>query len=275
MELWVTEYQTPALGLTCKTTETLRMEQTPYQQLAVVNTEQYGRMLLLDGMVMTTDKDEFVYHEMISHVALNSHPHPHNVLIIGGGDGGVLREVVKNPAVAKATLVEIDERVIQASKDFFPQFCAAFEHPKAHVVVGDGLDYVKNNKNFDVIIVDSTEPVGPAVELFGQQFYQDAYAALNDDGMLVVQSESPFINQSIIKKVNTGINSVFPLVKLYLANVPTYPTGLWSFTVGSKVYDPEKPLLFPKDEYKYYTPAVHQAAFQLPQFVRDIIEQED
>ncbi|HEX3012159.1 MAG TPA: spermidine synthase, partial [Syntrophomonadaceae bacterium] len=155
MELWVTEYQTPALGLTCKITETLRNEQTKYQHLAVVNTEQYGRMLLLDGMVMTTDKDEFVYHEMISHVPLNSHPHPSNVLIIGGGDGGVLREVVKHPHVEKATLVEIDERVIQASKDFYPQFCEAFEHPKARVVVGDGLDYVKNNRNFDLIIVDS------------------------------------------------------------------------------------------------------------------------
>ncbi|HEX3010426.1 MAG TPA: spermidine synthase, partial [Syntrophomonadaceae bacterium] len=122
---------------------------------------------------------------------------------------------------------------------------------------------------------DSTEPVGPAVELFGSQFYQDAHAALNDDGMLVVQSESPFINQSIIQKVNRGIKKVFPLVKLYLANVPTYPTGLWSFTVGSKSYDPEKPVFLSEDEHKYYNSAVHQAAFQLPQFVKNIIAQEE
>ncbi|MDD3364505.1 MAG: polyamine aminopropyltransferase [Syntrophomonas sp.] len=274
MDFWVTEYQTPALGFSCKTTETLRVEQTPFQHLAVIETEQFGRMLLLDGMVMTTDKDEYVYHEMITNIALNSHPNPKNVLIIGGGDGGALREVVRHPQVEKGTLVEIDEKVIDASRQYFPQLSCSFEDPKALVVVEDGIKYVKDRKNeFDIIMVDSTEPVGPAVALFSTEFYQQCFEALKDDGMLVVQSESPFYNANVIKQAFGGIKQVFPITKLYLANIPTYPSGLWSFTIGSKKHDPEN--LINKNDYdlKYYNEGIHQAAFKLPSFVRNIIEQ--
>lgn len=277
MELWVTEYQTPFLGLSCKVKATLRNEQTEFQHLAVVHTEQFGKMLLLDGMVMTTDADEYVYHEMITQVALNSHPHPEKVLIIGGGDGGTLREVVNHPKVKKGTLVEIDERVIQAARDFFPALACSFDHSKAEVIVDDGVKYVKENKNtFDVILVDSTEPVGPAVELFSQNFYKDVYEALKDDGMLVVQSESPFYNKDVIKMAFKGIANVFPLCKLYLASIPTYPSGLWSFTVGSKKYDPEElSFVYQNNELKYYSPEVHKAAFKLPPFVKKIIERDE
>jgi len=272
MDIWVTEYQTPALGFSCKITETLRVEQTDFQHLAIVDTEQFGRMMLLDGMVMTTDADEFVYHEMISMVAVNAHPSPRNVLIIGGGDGGALREVVRHPEVQKAVLVEIDDRVIQASKDFFPNLACAFDDPKANVIVDDGIKYIKTHQNeFDVIMIDSTEPVGPAVELFSVGFYQACFAALKEDGMLVVQSESPFVNTGVIKMAYSGVKEVFPKTSLYLANVPTYPSGLWSFTIGSKKYDPEVPMRQYENGLKYYNAQVHEAAFKLPNFVKEIV----
>lgn len=274
MELWVTEYQTPSLGFSCKATQTLRSEKTQYQHLAVVETEQFGRMLLLDGMVQTTQKDEWVYHEMITQIALNAHPNPQQVLIIGGGDGGTLREVVRHPGVRKGTLVEIDERVVEASREFFPELCCAFTDPKAEVVIRDGIEYVKENRAcFDVVIVDSTEPVGPAVQLFSAEFYQNVFAALKEDGMLVVQSESPFFNANVIKMSYTGITKAFPIAELYLASIPTYPSGLWSFTIGSKVYDPRMPLTSYQEGCKYYNPQIHQAAFKLPGFVSRIIEE--
>ena len=274
MEFWVTEYQTPNLGFSCKTSETLRVEKTPFQDLAVVVTEQFGKMLLLDGMVMTTDKDEFVYHEMISMVALNSHPDPRKVLIIGGGDGGALREVLRHPRVEKGVLVEIDVRVIQAARDFFPALACAFDNPKAEVIVDDGIKYIQNHQNeFDVIIIDSTEPVGPAIQLFSKEFYQSCFAALKEDGMLVAQSESPFLNKDVIQMVYRGISQVFPLTNLYLASIPTYPSGLWSFTLGSKKHDPQVVQTVLDDNFKYYSPAVHKAAFSLPAFVQDIVGQ--
>jgi spermidine synthase len=274
MELWISELQTPNLKISCRTSQTLREESTPYQELAVVVTETYGRMLLLDGAIQTTEKDEFVYHEMITQVAINSHPHPDHVVIIGGGDGGALRDVVKNSAVKKGTLVDIDERVIQASRDFFPELSCSFSHPKSEVLVADGLAFIKEHKNsFDIVIVDSTDPVGPAVQLFSQSFYQDVFDALKEDGMLVVQSESPFLNADIIRMAFGGISKAFPLTRLYLANVPTYPSGLWSFTIGSKKYDPETIHHTEELNWKYYTPDVHKAAFKLPPFVKEIIEQ--
>lgn len=273
MELWVTEYQTPSLGFSCKATQTLRTEQTQYQHLAVVETEQFGRMLLLDGMVQTTEKDEWVYHEMITQVALNAHPNPQQILIIGGGDGGTLREVVRHPGVVKGTLVEIDDRVVEASRDFFPELCRAFSDPKAEVVIRDGIEYIKECRAcFDVVVVDSTEPVGPAVQLFSAEFYQNVFAALKEDGMLVAQSESPFFNADVIKMAYTGIKQAFPIAELYLASIPTYPSGLWSFTVGSKVHDPRLPLMAYEQACKYYNSQIHEAAFKLPGFVSRIIE---
>lgn len=275
MNLWITEFQTPHLGFSLKVKSSLRIEQTDFQHLAVVDTEQFGRMLFLDDMVMTSEKDEFFYHEMITNVALNSHPLPEKVLIIGGGDGGALREVVKHPQVKSAVLVEIDNRVMQASKDFFPELSISFSNPKATVITGDGIKYVQTHKDeFDLILIDSTEPLGPSVELFSQIFYQNAAAALKDDGILVAQSGSPLFNDDLIKLAYQGIKSAFPITKLYLAPVPTYPSGTWSFTIGSKQHDPENIVHQPVSRLKYYTPAIHKAAFQLPIFVQQILKEE-
>lgn len=275
MELWVTEEQTPDMRISLKSSGSLRVEDTSFQHLAVVETNQYGRMLLLDGLVMTTEQDEFVYHEMITQIALNSHPHPERVLIIGGGDGGALREVVKHPGVKEGFLVEIDDRVIQASRDFLPTMNMSFDHPKAQVKVEDGLKFIKEHVGyFDVILIDSSEPMGPGQELFEVPFYQDVYRALKDDGMMVAQTESPFVNQEVIRKSFKGIASVFPIAKLYIASIPTYPSGLWSFTAGSKKYDPETPINQGNGNTKYYNTALHQGCFKLPTFVAKLTEQE-
>ncbi|MGE5381613.1 MAG: polyamine aminopropyltransferase [Methylocystaceae bacterium] len=276
MELWVTEEQTPDMRLSLKSSGTLRMEDTNFQHLAVVETNQYGRMLLLDGLVMTTEADEFVYHEMITQIALNSHPNPERVLIIGGGDGGALREVVKHPAVKEGYLVEIDDRVIQASRDFFPTLNESFDNPKAQVMVEDGLKFIKEHVDyFDVILIDSSEPMGPGEELFEAPFYRNVYRALKVDGMMVAQTESPFVNQEVIRKSFKGIASVFPITKLYMASIPTYPSGLWTFTAGSKEYDPEIPIRTDMAvHHKYYNASVHEGCFKLPSFVARLTEQE-
>ena len=275
MELWFTEKQTPSVGITCKTQVTLHVEQTPFQHLAIIDTEQFGRMLVLDGMVQTTVADEFVYHEMIAHVGLNSHPHPERVLVIGGGDGGTLREVVKHPAVKKATLAEIDARVIETSKQYLPELSSVLNgHPKAEVRIEDGIKYIKEHREeFDLVIVDSTEPVGPAKNLFSYDFYKSVFEALKEDGMLVAQTESPFFNADLIQEVHQHLNQIFPIVKLYLASIPTYPSGLWSFTAASKKHDPETPcsLSYPANT-RYYTPALHRASFVLPQFVEELVK---
>src|SRR5438128_1443114 len=165
MELWYTEKQTPAYGITAKIKETYVSEQTDFQDLAMIETEEFGTMLVLDGMVMTTEKDEFVYHEMVAHPALFTHPNPKNVLVVGGGDGGVIREVLKHPSVEKAVLVEIDGKVIEYSKKYLPSIAGALDNARVQVIVNDGYMHIHDHKNtYDVIMVDSTEPVGPAVE---------------------------------------------------------------------------------------------------------------
>lgn len=274
MELWYTEKQTENIGITCKTTKTLHVEKTEFQDLAVIDTLQFGRMLVLDGMVQTTVQDEFVYHEMITHVPLNTHSNPKNVLVIGGGDGGAIREIVKHPAVERATLVEIDRRVVEVSREHLPEISAALDDPKVTVIYDDGIKHVRDNPGkYDVIIVDSTEPVGPAVELFSGSFYNSIYKALKEDGLFVAQTESPFFNSGLITNCYREISGVFPITKLYLASVPTYPSGLWSFTMGSKKYDPENINASAKLSYqtKYYTPRLHKGAFMLPAFVEELI----
>jgi len=274
MELWFTEKQTENHGITTKITDTVYSEKTEFQQLDIVTTKQFGRMLLLDGMVMTTDVDEFVYHEMITHVALNTHPCPKKVLVVGGGDGGAIREIVKHSAVEKAVLAEIDRSVIEASKKYFPQISSALTgNPRVDVQVIDGIKHIHDHKNeYDVIMVDSTDPVGPAVGLFEKGFYQGIYDALKPDGIMVAQTESPWFTRDLIKRVFKDLKSIFPITRLYTCSIPTYPSGLWSFTIASKKYDPLEvdPAKIKELDTKYYNADVHFAAFKLPNFVVEL-----
>ena len=275
MEFWFTEDQSANLRIGCRILETIHSEVTPFQKLAVINTGQFGRMLVLDNVIQTTVKDEFVYHEMIAHVVLNTHANPKKVLVIGGGDGGVVREVVKHTGVEKIVHVEIDGRVIEVSKKYLPEISCALEHPKVQVIIDDGIKHVQDNKNtYDVIIIDSTDPIGPAVGLFSAEFYQAVYESLTEDGLFVAQTESPFYNDSLISRIKGDVAGIFPVTRLYLANIPTYPGGLWSFTVGSKKYDPLKAdtSKFPDLQTRYYSPSVHEACFVLPPFVKDLVK---
>ncbi|MGI9950936.1 polyamine aminopropyltransferase [Moorellaceae bacterium AZ2] len=272
--LWVTELQTPSLALSCRITKTLHREKTPYQELAVVETEAFGRMLLLDDVIQTTVKDEFVYHEMISHVPLNTHPHPREVLVIGGGDGGAIREIIKHSKVERAVLVEIDARVVANAREYLPEISCGLDDARVEIRFEDGIEHVRQVQGqYDVIIVDSTDPVGPAAGLFAREFYQNVYHALKPDGLFVAQTESPFFNAEFIRRVQRDIASVFPLARLYLATVPTYPGGLWTFSLGSKKYDPlaVDPQEIASLPTRYYSPEVHRAAFALPPFVQEIL----
>jgi spermidine synthase len=275
--LWFSELQSSGLKFSCLTKKTLYHEITPFQELAVIDTETFGRMLLLDGVIQTNIRDEFVYHEMISLVAINTHANPVNVLVIGGGDGGTIREIIKHPKVKKATLVEIDGAVIEASKKYLPEIAVGLSDPKVEVIVDDGIKHIQETKNhYEIIIVDSTDPVGPAVGLFAKDFYQGIYESLREDGIFVAQTESPFFNEDLIRRTGKDIADIFPIKKLYVAFIPTYPGGMWSFTMGSKKYDPEKvnEQEFPQLETRYYTPQLHKAAFVLPKFVKDMVGQE-
>lgn len=275
MELWFTEKQTESFGITAKIKQTLHTEQTEFQKLDMVETEEWGNMLILDGMVMTTQKDEFVYHEMVAHVPLFTHPNPKNVLVVGGGDGGVIREVLKHPSVEKATLVEIDGKVIEYSKQYLPEIAGELENDRVVVKVDDGFLHIAESENeYDVIMVDSTEPVGPAVNLFTKGFYAGISKALKEDGIFVAQTDNPWFKADLIRTVYKDVKEIFPITKLYNANIPTYPSGLWTFTIGSKIYDPlnVSDERFHEIETKYYTKELHKACFVLPKFVKDLTE---
>lgn len=275
ISLWFTEMQTSDMALSCRVKRTLHSETTPFQELAVIETEQFGRMLVLDDVIQTTILDEFVYHEMISHVALNTHALPKKALIIGGGDGGVVREVVKHGAIEKVVHCEIDGAVIEASRKYLPEISCALEDPKVEIVIDDGIKHVKENKNtYDIIIIDSTDPVGPAEGLFSVSFYRDVAKSLKKDGIFVAQTESPFFNRDLIPRLHKDISGIFPVTRLFLANVPSYPGGLWTFTMGSKKYDPLDVDIrkIPDLNTRYYSPAIHKTCFILPPFVRELLE---
>lgn len=275
MELWFTEKQTEHFGITARIKRTLHTEKTDFQQLDMVETAEFGNMLLLDGMVMTTERDEFVYHEMVAHPTLVTHPNPKHVLVVGGGDGGVIREVLKHSSVEKAVLVDIDGKVIEYSKQYLPSIAGKLDDPRVEVRVDDGFMHIHDYKNaYDVIMVDSTEPVGPAVKLFERGFYQGIYEALKEDGIFVAQTDNPWFKADLITQVNRDVKEIFPITRLYIANIPTYPSGLWTFTMGSKTHDPLQVKVedIPEMETKYYTPELHHAAFVLPRFVRDLVK---
>ncbi len=268
---WFTEYQNDNLSIGLRIKQIIHSEKTDFQTLDVVETVEYGRLLVLDGCVMTTDKDEFVYHEMLSHVPMHTHPNPKKVLVVGGGDGGVIREIIKHPSVEKAVLAEIDGRVIEASKTYFPHIASGLSDPRVDVQVTDGIKYVEDHPNeFDIILIDSTDPIGPAVGLFAKDFYQSVHRALKDDGIMVAQTESPFANAKLIRSVYKDVSEVFPQTHLYLAFVPTYPTGMWSFTMGSKKHDPNAVTDCRVSGTKYYTNAVHKGSLALPPFVQEL-----
>lgn len=273
---WITEEQTPHLHLSTEVDKVMYSGQSDFQKIEVAHSLQYGNMLVLDGVFQTSEKEEFVYHEMMAHVPLFLHPNPKRVLIIGGGDGGVARECVRHPEVESVTMVEIDGKVVELAKEFLPTISQAMRenHPKLIVTIGDGLAHVRDKEDYyDVIIVDCSDPIGPGEGLFQEPFYKDVYKALKEDGLFVQQTESPFLHQSLIHDVFEVVDRNFPMTRLYTAFIPLYPAGMHCFTMGSKKYDPlnwtpNRPKTF---KTKYYNEDIQKAAFALPNFVFDIL----
>jgi spermidine synthase len=272
---WFSEpHEDMALSLRIK--QKLHEEQTPYQKIEIYETEAFGNLMVIDNCVMLTGRDNFIYHEIMSHPVLYSHSAPKNVVIIGGGDCGTLREVLKHDEVEHAVQVDIDERVTRLSEQYFPELCDANDDPRAELLFADGVQYLKDAApgSIDVIIVDSTDPVGPAEGLFSTAFYKDCVKALGPDGLLVQQSESPLLHtDSIIRPMHDSLRAANFIDALTL-HFPqaTYPSGWWTCTIAAK----DAPVSFLREEAAeelpfvthYYNAAIHRAAGATPEFFR-------
>lgn len=276
MEVWFTEEWLPGLRISCQVSSVVVRKKTRFQELCILDTVEFGRMLVLDNVIQTTEKDEYIYHESLVHVPMFFHPEPRRVLIIGGGDGGSLREVLRHPTVTEAVMVDIDGDVIEAAREHLPQWSSGFRDPRARLVVDDGREFLaRSSAEYDVILVDSTDPVGPAEVLFEESFYSLARKALRQGGCFAAQTESPLATPDLVKTVYHRISACFPVAKLYTAPVPSYPGGWWSFTVGAFDGDPAEPTRRPDPDFqgvlRYYSPEIHRRAFVLPpKLVRDL-----
>jgi spermidine synthase len=270
---WYTEeWAGQGSAISLRLAHKLHDERSPYQRIEIYETETFGRLMTLDGLVMVTGRDNFIYHEMMSHPALFTHPDPKRVLIIGGGDCGTLREVLRHPTVVLAEQVELDERVTRVAEQFFPELCESNRDPRARLHFEDGIAWVARAApgSYDVIIVDSTDPVGPAAGLFAEEFYRNCHRALAPDGIVVGQSESPLFHAELIRAVRARLRAAgFREVATLHFPQCTYPSGWWSATLGGKgggfgtVRDARR---FPT---RYYNLAVHRGALASPEFLAD------
>jgi spermidine synthase len=264
------EYQTPASGIFFSVKKVLYSGTSRFQTIEIILNRDYGRVLLLDGLVQTTERDEFYYHEMLVHPALASHPRPERVLVIGGGDGGALREVLKHP-VKKAMLVEIDGQVIDTCRRRFPWLRAVFRDPRAELVVADGNVFIERTREeFDVIIVDSSDPVGPSTVLHQEAFYRKLKSRLRPGGTVAAQAGSLMLHLDSHARKSVFLKKIFEHADFYLGPTPTYPVGTWCYNFLSDRIDPlaVRRLRVPKG-LKYYNPQVHRAAFALPTFLAE------
>ncbi|KAF9971857.1 hypothetical protein BGZ73_005112 [Actinomortierella ambigua] len=270
----------PGQAMTLEVKEILHVEQSKYQDVLVFQSTTYGNVLVLDGVIQATERDEFAYQEMLTHVPIFAHPNPKRVLVIGGGDGGVLREIVKHEGVEEVVLCEIDEAVINASKKYLPSMAVGFQHPKVKIHVGDGFKFLGDKVDtFDVIITDSSDPVGPAASLFQSKFFELMRNALRDGGIICTQCECLWLHLPIIKEVLGFTRKLFPVVEYGFVTIPTYPSGQIGLMVCSKngALDPKKPLRrWTKEQEaklcRYYNAEIHEACFVLPQFARVALE---
>jgi spermidine synthase len=268
-----TYHDTSAIGIHIG--ELVHSEQSPYQKIEVFETRGHGRLLLLDGMVMLTELDEFVYHELISHVPLCIHPDPKRVLVVGGGDGGTVREVLKHRGVEQVVLCEIDERVTRVCQEFIPAVAGQLGDPRVELVFADAVQYVRDHRDaFDAILVDSSEPIGPAAGLFAGAFFADLRRALRPGGVIAAQTESPFYAADTVRSVFAEIRGVFSRVHAYYGCIPTYPSGCWTFALASDTRGPEglDPARAAAIAGRYFDADLGRGAFALPVFIRRLVE---
>ena len=280
MEFWFSEKHTKDVKLSIRVDKQVYSGKSDYQRIDIFDTPAFGRILVLDGYLMLTEKDEFIYHEMITHVPMAVHPTVKDVLVIGAGDGGVVRELCRYPEIERIDLVEIDEEVIETSKKFLPFTACQLENERVHIFIQDGLKFIRRKKDeYDLIIVDSTDPFGPGEGLFSREFYGNCFKALHEDGIMVNQHESPFYEQDALamQRAHKRIIESFPFSRIYQAHIPTYPSGHWLFGVSTKKYHPLRDLNEArwnarKLATKYYTTTLHRGAFYLPAYVEEMLK---
>lgn len=271
-DLWLSEYSTDNLKLSMRVKNLLASEKTEYQDLLIADTYEYGRVLMLDGAYQLTERDEFTYSEMMAHVPLCAHENPEKVLIVGGGDGAIMREVLKHDCVKQCTLIDIDRRVAECSQKFLPFAGDSFRDSRADFRCMDAMKFIKEtSERFDVVIIDSTDPVDFAAGLFQSSFYSDVKKVMNDNAMLSELTESPFTDTDLMTQAIREMRRVFPLVKLYWGVVPTYPSGMWTYGVASLRDDPAVPVRDVKNT-RWYTNEIHKNSFVLPPFLKDLIK---
>lgn len=279
MELWFSEPHTPNVKLSIRVDRQLYSEESKFQRIDVFESPEFGRFLVLDGYIMLTEKDEFIYHEMIVHVPMAVHPNVKRVLVIGAGDGGAVRELAKYPEIEHIDLVEIDELVIRVCREFLPRTACRLDEERVHIHYEDGLRFVRAQEDaYDLIIVDSTDPFGPGEGLFTKEFYGNCYKALKEDGIMVNQHESPFYeaDATACMRAHKRIVETFPISRVYQAHIPTYPSGHWLFGFASKKYHPVHDLdrerwMNRELDTLYYTPKLHEGAFCLPAYVEKLL----
>lgn len=280
MELWYSEMHTEDVKFSIRIQKQLLADKSEFQSIDVFESNKFGRFFTLDGLIMVTEKDEFIYHDMIVHVPMATNPNVKNVLVIGAGDGGTVRELTRYKNIEKIDVVEIDKLVVDVCLEYFPHTSVGFKDERVNLFFEDGLKFVRNKENeYDLIIVDSTDPFGPGEGLFTKEFYGNCYKALTEDGILVNQHESPYYNSyaQSMKRAHKRINEFFPIAKVYQAHIPTYPSGHWLFGFASKKYDPISDL---NADYwnnlgletKYYNTDLHLGCFALPNYVKDMLE---
>lgn len=280
MELWYTEKHTENVKLSIKIDKALYSEETEFQRIDVLESKEFGRILTLDGLMMVTEKDEFIYHDMIVHVPMATNPNIKNILVIGAGDGGTIRELTKYSSIEKIDMVEIDERVVAVCKEYLQQTSCKLDDERVNIFYEDGLRFVRNKENeYDLIIVDSTDPFGPGESLFTKEFYGNCYKALTEDGILVNQHESPYYDYyaQSMQDAYEKIYGLFKIHKVYQAHIPTYPSGHWLFGFASKKYDPVRDLNADAWEKlslntKYYNTEIHCGCFALPNYVKELLK---
>ena len=265
-------------GIAIKAGKVLFSKQSDFQKVEVFETDSdLGRVLTLDDLMMTTEGDEFHYHEMIAHIPMMQHKNPETVLVIGGGDGGTVREVLKHKTVKRVVLCEIDGMVIDACKEFLPTISCGLSDSRVEILVQDAIEYIKDKKNeFDIVLIDSTDPMGPGEGLFTDEFYTNVKKSLKSGGIMVAQSESPFAQADSVKKMYVQLKKVFPICSTYTSNIPTYPGGYWAWAFCSETV---KPLSYLDEERcneitktcKIYNKDYHMARFALPNYLKELL----
>ena len=282
MDLWFTENHTENVRFSFKIKKQLYSSKSYYQQIDVFDTFEFGRVLVLDGYIMLTEKDEYIYHEMVTHVPMAVNPEIENVLIIGAGDGGTLREIGRYKHIKRIDMVEIDEQVVNVCKEYLPQTACSFNDPRLNLFIADGLKFVRQKSNdYDLIIVDSTDPFGPGEGLFTKEFYGNCFKALTDKGILINQHESTYYDSYVdmVKRTHKRIGGSFPVAMVYQTHIPTYPSGQWLFGFASKNLHPIHDLQEDKwNEFKlktkYNNTNLHKGCFALPNDVMEVLNDE-